>query len=130
MVFDTTYTDKEITIEINKLAGRPYSLIQRLKLGGIGSHRIIIDQASDDLEKYINPGHSINHVNFELRPLALLAHLKRRTQTFCWVIPYINLEMTEDYQMISDSVRRIALKEPLRYNQDFFKKVERLKTNQ
>lgn len=127
MIFDTTYTDKEVTLAINELVGKPFSLLKRLQLGGIGSHRIVIDQVNDELTEYINPGHSLNHVNIELRPNGILVHLKRRTQTYSWAIPFSMLQWSENKAYLSDGTHTIKLKNPFAYNESFFKRFSSLR---
>ena len=127
MVFDTTYTDKEVTIEINNLVGKPFSFKERFKLGGIGSHRIMVTETSDKLEQYINPGHSIKHINIELRPDGIIVHLKRHTQTYAWTIPYQKLDFESPYTTISDLTHHISFSEPLKHNKGFFKRLEQIR---
>ena len=37
MLFNISYNDEKIRIKIDNLVGKPFSLIERLKKGGIGS---------------------------------------------------------------------------------------------
>ena len=127
MVLETTYTDKEVTKAINDAVGQPFDFLTRIKMGGIGSHRIQINRVSKGLESYINPGHSTNHVNLELRPLGIIVHLKWRTQTYAWVIPISKLEMSLQYDNISDGTESIDLLNSMEYNESFFKKLEKQK---
>ncbi len=127
MIFDTTYTDKEVTFEINKLVGKPFSFWKRIKLGGIGSHRIIVASTSESLQPYINPGHSTNYVNFELRPNGTIIHLKHRTQTYAWAIPFKQLKFDDTYEHVSDGEHSLSLKNPMEHNEGFWRKlVERV----
>jgi hypothetical protein len=127
MILETTYTDKEVTNTINEMVGQPFGLWKRIKMGGIGSHRIMISEVSDELKDYINPGFSINNINIELRPNGIIIHLKWRTQTFGWVIPFDRLEVINDCSQINDSNHCITLINPLDYNKSFFNKLFKLK---
>lgn len=127
MILETTYPDKEVTKSINETVGVPFSFKQRIVMGGIGSHRMEISEVSNELLPYINPGHSVNNINIELRPKGVLIHLKRRTETYCWVVPYKKLKTSESFSQISDDQYFIHLKNGMQHNSSFVKKLERLK---
>ena len=91
MLFNTSYTDKEITKQINNLVGKPFSFIKAIKLKGIGSKRMIIDEVSPNLHTVINLVNDINYGSIELRPKGILIHIGKGLQRFAWVIPYYKL---------------------------------------
>jgi len=91
VVLDTTYRSKANTKMINKLLGKPFSFIQSIKMRGIGSKRLIIDEVCPALSKYTNKVSSINYANIELRPKGILIHINKGLQTFSWSIPYYQL---------------------------------------
>ncbi|WP_336128676.1 hypothetical protein [Mesoflavibacter sp. CH_XMU1422-2] len=91
MLFNTSYTDKEITKQINNLLGKPFSFLQAIKLKGIGSKRMIIDEVSPNLHTVINLVNDINYGSIELRPKGILIHIGKGLQRFAWVIPYYKL---------------------------------------
>lgn len=126
MIFETTYPDKEVAKSINQTVGQSFGFIQRIRLEGIGSHRIEVDQVSTELAQYINPGHSVNNINIELRPSGILVYLKKRTETYCWVIPYYELQTTDDLSEISDGAHFIHLKNAMQYNASFIKTLKEL----
>ena len=91
MIYDTTYSDKEITKSINKIVGKPFSFFQSLRLNGIGSKRMIIDKVSPNLSQYLNTVSSLNYANIELRPLGILIRINKGLQNYAWTIPYYHL---------------------------------------
>ncbi|WP_304145709.1 hypothetical protein [Mesoflavibacter zeaxanthinifaciens] len=91
MLFNTSYTDKEITKQINNLVGKPFSFIKAIKLKGIGSKRMIIDEVSPNLHTIVNLVNDINYGSIELRPKGILIHIGKGLQRFAWVIPYYKL---------------------------------------
>ena len=91
MIYDTTYSDKEKTKSIDNIVGKPYSFFQALKLNGIGSKRMIIEEVSPNLSQYLNTVSSINYANIELRPIGILIRINKGLQNFTWAIPYYNL---------------------------------------
>ena len=82
MVFETTYSDKEITNSINNIVGKPFSFFQSLKLKGIGSKRMIVDQVSPNMQAYINTVSDLTYANIELRPLGILIRINKGLRNF------------------------------------------------
>ena len=91
MIFETTYSDKEITRSINNIVGKPFSFLQSLKMKGIGSKRMIIEDVSPNLKSYLNTVSDLNYANIELRPLGILIRINKGLQNFTWTIPYYHL---------------------------------------
>ena len=91
LLFNTSYTDKKITKQINNLLGSPFSFLKAIKLNGIGSKRMIIDQVSPNLHTVINVVNDINYGSIELRPKGILIHIGKGLQRFAWAIPYYRL---------------------------------------
>lgn len=93
MVFDTSYSDKEITRKINAAVGPSFSFKERWRMGGIGSPRMVIDAISEEYERYLNPAHYQSHANLELRPQGILIHFRHKLQAYTWVMPYRDLQI-------------------------------------
>ncbi len=91
MIYDSTYSDKEKTKSIDNIVGKPYSFFQALKLNGIGSKRMIIEEVSPNLSQYLNTVSSLNYANIELRPIGILIRINKGLQNFTWAIPYYHL---------------------------------------
>ena len=51
MIYNISYRDREIIREINNSIGKPFGVIERFKMKGIGSPRFILDTASEDVLK-------------------------------------------------------------------------------
>ena len=60
MIFTTTHTNKEAKNLTNDLLGFPFTFYQSLKMGGIGSKRMIIEETSQNLSNYLN---KVSYVN-------------------------------------------------------------------
>lgn len=93
MILNTTYTNKDNDEIINNLVGYPYSFLKKLKMKGIGSGRMIIDEVSPKLERTVLNGPDLNYANIELRPKGILVRITRRLDNFTWIIPYYQLYM-------------------------------------
>ncbi len=91
MILNTTYTNKDNDEIINDLVGYPYSFFKKLKMKGIGSGRMIIDEVSPKLERAVLNGPDLNYANIELRPKGILVRITRRLDNFTWIIPYYQL---------------------------------------
>jgi hypothetical protein len=94
MIFDTSYSDKETTRQINQAVGLPFSWKERWKMGGIGSKRMTIHTISDEYKKYMNADHYISSANIELRTKGIIIHFRHKLQAYSWVMPYKRLSMT------------------------------------
>ncbi len=91
MILETTHTDKNNTELINDLAGKPFKIVERLKLKGIGSKRMIIEQVSLNMNGYLNTVSDVNYANIELRPGGILILINKGLRNFTWIIPYYQL---------------------------------------
>ncbi|MBT8258802.1 MAG: hypothetical protein KJO49_10050 [Bacteroidia bacterium] len=91
MILETTYTNPEYDQIINDLVGKPYSILQRIKLKGIGSKRMIIDEVSPNMKQYLNAVSDLNYGNIELRPGGILIRINKGLRNFTWAIPYYHL---------------------------------------
>lgn len=91
MIYDTTYDNKEVKELINDCLGSPYSFFKSLKMGGVGSKRMIIEDVSYNLRNVINRTSDINYGNIELRPNGILILINKGLKNFTWAIPYRQL---------------------------------------
>lgn len=132
MLFNTSYTDKEITKQINNLVGKPFSFIKAIKLKGIGSKRMIIDEVSPNLHTIVNLVNDINYGSIELRSKGILIHIGKGLQRFAWVIPYYKLVIykTNGASIHADG-KFIHFREnkTFKENKQFFKKLLDQKIN-
>jgi len=114
MIFNITHFKKEIDDEISVLVGRKYNLIERVKLGGIGSEKMKIIDSSPLIEGMLQYDDQPNHCNMELRRRGVITLFKYRLETYAWVIPYAKLSIYK-----SEDIYRI-------YGDAEFVKVERM----
>ena len=91
MLFNTSYTNKEYTKESANMLGKAYSFFEKLKMGGIGSSRLIIDEISPKLQAKNPQTTAITYANIELRPKGIIVHFANRLDRYSWVIPYYRL---------------------------------------
>lgn len=91
MILDTTYKNQEHENLINDLVGKRFSFFQSIKMKGIGSKRMIIEEVSPNMTSFINTISDITYANIELRPLGILIMINKGLKNFTWVIPYYQL---------------------------------------
>jgi len=91
MIFNTTYTNEDFTIHSKELLGKPFSLLEKIKLKGIGSSRLMITELSDKLKPNQKQFSELDYGNIELRPKGILVHFTNRLERFSWCIPYYKL---------------------------------------
>ena len=91
MIYNSTYTDIEKDIETDKLVGKKYNLIKSIRLGGIGSKRLIVDELGINFKKLIQQKNDIIYSNIELRKKGIIVYVVNGQKRFTWVIPYYKL---------------------------------------
>ena len=126
MIFNSTHTDKEKELEVEKLIGKKYSLFSSIKFNGIGSKRLIIKETSPKFKKIIIQKNDLIYSNIELRPKGIIVYIAEGLNRFSWVIPYYKLVIykTPNYSIHSDgNFIRFSNNLNLKENQKFFKKL-------
>ena len=91
MILNTTHYNPEHKQIMADLVGHPFSLVQKLKMKGIGSKRMIIDEVSPNMHGMMNRVSDINYANIELRPKGILIMINQGLKNFTWIIPYYQL---------------------------------------
>ena len=91
MILDTTYHDKEHKKIIENLIGKPYSFFESIKLKGVGSKRMIIENVSPNMQQYINKVAAITYANIELRSGGIILYINKGLKNFSWIIPHYQL---------------------------------------
>lgn len=91
MILNTTHHNSEHKKIITDLIGSSFSLVQILKMKGIGSKRMIIDEVSPNMMSMMNKVSDINYANIELRPKGIMIMINKGLKNFTWVIPFYQL---------------------------------------
>jgi hypothetical protein len=93
MLLNISYNDPTVKRQIEKAVGRPFSLQQRWKLGGIGSQKLMINSASIDIHNLLILDNNLKSCNLELRPLGIIVHFRSLLETYGLIIPYYKLNL-------------------------------------
>lgn len=91
MILDTTFTNQKHDALIIEKVGKPFGFMQSLKMKGVGSKRMVIDDVSPNMKQYVNTVSAMTYANLELRPLGVLIRINKGLQNFTWIIPYYHL---------------------------------------
>lgn len=91
MILNTTHFNADHKQIIADLVGSEFSLVQKLKMNGVGSKRMIIDEVSPNMKSMMNVIADINYGNIELRPKGILIMINQGLKNFTWIIPYYQL---------------------------------------
>ncbi len=127
---NTTHKNDEHELIMRELVGKAFSIRKKLKLRGVGSGRMVIDEASPKLERTLLNGPDLNYANIELRPKGILVRITRRLDNFTWIIPYYQLHIykTEGLSVHGQGqFLHFRENQMLQNNKPFFKKLSNLK---
>ena len=126
MIYNSTYNDIEKEIETNNLVGKKYNLIKSIRLGGIGSKRLIVEDLGVNFKKLIQQKTDLIYSNVELRDKGIIVYVIDGQKRFTWVIPYYKLVIykTPTFSIHSDG-NFIRYSNKLNHKQNllFFKKI-------
>ena len=91
MILNTTHHNKDHKRLIADIVGDSFSLVQKLKMNGVGSKRMIIEDVSPNMKSMMNLVSDINYGSIELRPKGILLRITQGLKSFTWIIPYYQL---------------------------------------
>lgn len=93
MVFNVTYYNKDTEKKIKDLIGEPYSLLEKIKLKGVGTSKMQIIDASENMASYFSSHYDSRFCYLELRREGLLVGFQSILKTFSWAIPFYELSI-------------------------------------
>jgi len=132
MLKNISYNNPKIIDEINNYVGKPYTILKRLKIGGIGSSKLIINSADSIIENLLNLDNNLNYCNVEIRPKGIIIHFKSLLETYGLIIPFYKLKIfkgkANEYSIYIDNFF-IKVNASEKNEHDFFKKILRLRAS-
>lgn len=93
MLLNVSYNDKKIIKKIAEAVGKPMPLKERFAMGGIGSPKLYITEASIDIYNLLILDNSTNTCNVEIRPNGIIVRFRSRLETYGLIIPYYKLNV-------------------------------------
>ena len=91
MLLNVSYNNPEITKRIDSEVGKPFTLRERWKLGGIGSPKLFITGTSKEIRNLLILDNNIDSCNIEIRPKGIILRFRSLLETYALVIPFYKL---------------------------------------
>lgn len=96
MLVNISFLDRKTQELIDTTVGQAFPLIERLKMKGVGSPRLLITDGSPDLKALFEVNLDTTYCNVELRPKGIIIRFRSLLDTYALIIPYYSLTV---YQM-------------------------------
>jgi len=106
MLLRDSHNDSDVYRKIDAEVGKPFTLSERIKLGGIGSPKLFITESSIDIHNLLVVSNDLKTCNIELRPKGIIVRFRSLLETYALVIPYYKLTIykgkSEEYGIYRD----------------------------
>lgn len=126
MLLNVSYNDKKITQKIDTELGKPFTLKERFKLGGIGSPKLEITETSVEIRNLLILDNNADCCNIEMRPKGIIVGFRSLLESYALVIPYYKLTIYKGdfaiYSIYRDN-HFIKVKSDTKAIQKFFRKI-------
>tara|TARA_Y200000002_G_scaffold368143_1_gene360894 strand:- start:439 stop:855 length:417 start_codon:yes stop_codon:yes gene_type:complete len=130
MLANISYNDKDQREYIDKLVGKPFTLMNRLKLGGVGSPKLHVVSSSKEIDSLFVLDHNENTCNIELRPNGIILRFRSLLETYGLIIPYYKLTVfkgTGEAYSIHMEHYKVSISSKSKNIREFFKKIQQQK---
>mgnify|MGYP001381620857 FL=1 len=131
MLKNLSYNCKKTKDLLIDRVGKPLTLFERLKIGGNGSDKLIITDASNDIVELLKLDNNINQCNIEIRSNGIILRFRALLETYGLVIPFYKMVIYKGekkiYSIYIDNqyIKFLADKKSIH---SFIKKINRLKS--
>ena len=106
MLLNVSYNNPDIKEKIDREVGKTLTLVDRFKLKGSGSPRLIITTVSIDIHNLLILDNNRNTCNIEIRPNGIIVRFRSILETYALVIPFWKLKIykgkAEEYSIYRD----------------------------
>ena len=106
MLLNVSYNNPDIKEKIDREVGKTLTLLDRFKLKGSGSPRLIITTVSIDIHNLLILDNNRNTCNIEIRPNGIIVRFRSILETYALVIPFWKLKIykgkAEEYSIYRD----------------------------
>ncbi|MBT8229669.1 MAG: hypothetical protein HKN67_11025 [Saprospiraceae bacterium] len=117
MLLDITHNDPVIRQKILELSGPAFSWIQRFKMKGIGSGKLIIEDSGEPLKELLYENTDTLYCNIELRTKGVVAGFMTGRRVYGWVIPYDQLVVIQNQDQLTVTGPDMFMKLKAPFNQ-------------
>lgn len=126
MLLNVSYNDKKIRERIDNEVGKPFTLKERFQLGGIGSPKLEIIEASVQIRNLLILDNNADCCNIEMRPKGIILGFRSLLESYALVIPFYKLTVYKGdlsvYSIYRDNYF-VKVKSDTKAIQKFFKKL-------
>ena len=126
MLVNVSYSNPDITRKIDAEVGKPFTLKERFKMGGIGSPKLEIAEASVEIRNLLILDNNADCCNIEMRPKGIIIGFRSLLESYALVIPYYKLTIYKGDFAIYSIYRDhyfIKVRSDTKAIQKFFKKL-------
>ena len=93
MLINVSYNRPQIKKRIDDHVGNAFSLVDRVKMGGIGSGKLVINSTSQQIYNLLILDSYRNVCSIEMRPQGIILSFRSILETYALVIPYYKLKI-------------------------------------
>lgn len=130
MLKNVSYNDDKTINEIDDFVGKPFSIFKRLKIGGIGSSKLLITKTDSIINNLLELDNNINYCNIEIRPKGIILRFRSLLETYALVVPYYKLKLfkgkSNEYSVYIDKYF-VKVHVGKKSEHNFFKKISSLR---
>ena len=93
MLLNLSYKDKKIKSKINREVGNEFNFIEKFKLRGNGSPKLLISDCSSNIDELLSLNNNIKKCNIELRKKGIIIRFRSLLETYGLIVPYYKLKI-------------------------------------
>jgi hypothetical protein len=126
MLKNISYNNLNVIDEINKLVGKPYSFLEKIKRGGVGSKKLLITKADKIIENLLLLDQNINNCNIEIRSSGIIIYFRSLLETYGLIIPYYKLvifKVSENEYTLNVDSKFVKIKIKSKKDYTFIRKI-------
>lgn len=130
MILLANRNTKKFIETIDNFVGDRYTLIERIKMNGIGSGQLKVIAFSENLKDCFSDNHDIKFVIIELRKNGIIIYIRNYINNYVWLVPFYQLSIFKsDYYSIhaNGTFIKIDLSSIKGNNATFIKKLQEKK---
>jgi hypothetical protein len=106
MLLNVSYNNSEITRKIDAEVGKPFPLMERIKMNGVGSPKLFITSSSLEIHNLLMLDNNRNVCNIEMRPKGIILGFRSLLESYALIIPFYKLNIykgkAEEYSVYKD----------------------------
>ena len=91
MIFNITYNSRKTEDQIKSLVGPSFSFLERIRMKGIGTSKMIIRTASSEILDLLSDTADTDYCHLEMRKKGIIVGFISKGRVYAWAIPYYKL---------------------------------------